>query len=841
MAATINSRSVLSNADLKTLERESWIDHVTAENFGLYRVNSVEGAQLVGRDNREDYSGIVFPVYFPGKATPRECFLRRDHPPLEHTSSSKLKPKGKYLGPPGRRNYLLFGPDESHNALTDKNLPIILVEGLKKLCAAWRFSRHSSERQCFLACALCGVWGWRGTTGKTPDAKGTRVDIKGVIPDFDRVTWKDRDVIVIFDSDAQTNQSVAIARNRLVQELRHRGARVTAPDLPGLEGLEKTGFDDLLAQWGPGPVMDLFKTTGDADPQKNIGADGGTPKSQATLIIEMAEAAISARKLELFHAPDQEIYVSVVIADHWETWALKSKMFRTWIAQQFFETHGKAVGSRGLQDALNFFEAKARFAGSERTVFTRIAGENGQIFLDLGNERWEAVVIDSTGWRLTATPPVKFVRARGALSLSSPAVHGELNALRELLNVDDHAWTLIIAWLLAALRPKGPYPVLVIHGEQGSGKSWLVRVLRSIIDPNTAPLRAEPRDGRDLMIAARNGWVVALDNLSHLAPWLSDCLCRLSTGGGFSTRELYSDYDEVLFDAQRPIVLNGIEELATRGDLLDRALIVYLPRISEEQRASEAELTERLESLRPQILGALLEVVVSALRVLPSIRLSRLPRLADFAIWIAAAESALGWQSGTFMRIYEENRSTTDSLALEASAVAPIIVEMLPDDTPWEGTASELLACLEERAGVATTKRQGWPASPRALGGQLRRLAPILRAVGVDVSFVRDTGNRARRRLIILKRNCNSPSGPSGSSSSVYDTENQGFSDGRSENHSSHSKASQHANRPEVSPHTYHDLPRKSDEADGADETMQPHSNSGLYEGDGTEEVSLVD
>jgi hypothetical protein len=111
-----------------------------------------------------------------------------------------------------------------------------------------------------------------------------------------------------------------------------------------------------------------------------------------------------------------------------------------------------------------------------------------------------------------------------------------------------------------------------------------VRVLRALVDPNTAALRTTPRDERDLVIAANNGWLMALDNLSHLPDWLSDALCRLATGNGFATRELYTDAEEAIFATQRPIVKNGIEELATRGDLLDRSIVLYLPTIAEDQR-----------------------------------------------------------------------------------------------------------------------------------------------------------------------------------------------------------------------------------------------------------------
>lgn len=244
----------LSTADREALARESWIDSATADAWGLYRVSSAQGAVLVGRTDREDYAGMVFPVYGPEEDRPKEHYLRRDHPPLEQ-HNGKLKPKGKYLAPPGRGNRLLFGPGESMDALSDPARPIVLVEGVKKTLAAWRLSRHDETIVPFLACGLSGVWNWRGTIGKAPDATGSRVDVKGTIPDLDRVTWTTRAVCVLFDSDAVTNPKVLAARRALVTELQRRGAVVTAPDLPALEGLDKTGFDDLLAQRGPAWVL----------------------------------------------------------------------------------------------------------------------------------------------------------------------------------------------------------------------------------------------------------------------------------------------------------------------------------------------------------------------------------------------------------------------------------------------------------------------------------------------------------------------------------------------------------------------------------------------------------
>src|SRR5262249_24935954 len=147
---------------------------------------------------------------------------------------------------------------------------------------------------------------------------------------------------------------------------------------------------------------------------------------------------------------------------------------------------------------------------------------------------------------------------------------------------DEATWRLVEAFLVQAASPWGPYPVLDVEGPQGATKSTLQRMLRRLLDPNLADLRSQPKEPRDLAIAAGNGWFVALANLSHVPEWLSDCLCRLATGGGFGTRQLYTDGEEALFDAQRPIMLNGITRFVTRGDLRDRAVTAELPALAED-------------------------------------------------------------------------------------------------------------------------------------------------------------------------------------------------------------------------------------------------------------------
>jgi hypothetical protein len=482
----------------------------------------------------------------------------------------------------------------------------------------------------------------------------------------------------------------------------------------------------------------------DAIAEEN-GVAGGRRPTHADTLIDIAQAA------ELFHTPDGTGFADLDINGHRETWPIRTKGFRRWLARRFFEVTEGAPGSEALQAALNVIEAKAHFDAPERIVHVRVGGLDGKLYLDLGDEAWRAVEIDATGWRVIANPPVRFRRASGMQPLATPASGGSIAALRSFLNVQSDAdFVLVVAWALASLRNRGPYPVIVLSGEQGSAKSTFSAILRALLDPNTAPLRALPREDRDLFIAASNGHVLAFDNVSGLPAWISDTLCRLATGGGFAVRQLYSDQDEVLFDAARPVILNGIEDIVTRPDLADRAVFLTLEPIPEDRRRPEQELWAAFEAERPRLLGVLLDAVAKGLAELPRTKLDKLPRMADFALWATACETAL-WPSGTFWSAYCGNRDEAVDGVIDADPIAAAVRTFIQSRTGWTGTASDLLGALAEMAGERIARSKTWPDSPRALAGRLRRAATFLRKVGIDIGFERE--GRARTRMIRITTN----------------------------------------------------------------------------------------
>ncbi len=242
---------------------------------------------------------------------------------------------------------------------------------------------------------------------------------------------------------------------------------------------------------------------------------------------------------ELFHDPSGTPYADVVAPEpepHHEILRVTSRIFRTWLAGTYWRALGRPAGGQAITDAIDVLSSVALFEGPQRPVGLRIAKHGGAIYVDLADDRWRAIEIDTRGWRIVDRSPIPFRRTRGMLSLPTPVPGGKLDELREFVNVvDEDQYRLLAGWLVGAFRPAGPYIVLVLTGEQDSAKSTTARLLRLLVDPNEVGDRTLPRDEQSMAIAANNSWIASFDNVSTLQDWQSDALARLATGAGFGT------------------------------------------------------------------------------------------------------------------------------------------------------------------------------------------------------------------------------------------------------------------------------------------------------------------
>ena len=462
---------------------------------------------------------------------------------------------------------------------------------------------------------------------------------------------------------------------------------------------------------------------------------------------------IALENAETFIGDDDQPYITRTEGSKVQTWGIWQHIYRNWLSARYYELTGNVPPGKTVHQALTVLAGMALMNPSTGRAWLRMAAndERDRIYIDLANDQHDVVEIRPGRWDVIGPSPVRFRRARGAKPLPQPARGGSIRALRQYLNVaSEQAFILVVSWIVAALRPFGPFPALALNGQQGSAKTTMSRVVRSLIDPNKAAVRSHPHEERDLIVAAWNSWVVAFDNLSRLPPWLSDALCRLLSGGGFGKRQNYTDMDEVTVHVARPVVMNGIDEMVTRGDLMDRSLVITLPPITGADRKTEHEFWRDFTEDSPGIFGVLLDGVAEALRGVEHIRLSDTPRMADFATWAAAAAPAFGWAAADFEAAYRASGDAATETVIDGSPIGRY-VQALATGEGYRGTAAELLRKLRGTATEYEKRHWGWPHSPLALSNALRRLAPILLRVGVAVSIGEIREGRNGDRIIRIR------------------------------------------------------------------------------------------
>lgn len=480
--------------------------------------------------------------------------------------------------------------------------------------------------------------------------------------------------------------------------------------------------------------------------KRNAGAKGARTRtapdpsaaqspSPSAWLIEYAK-----QHAEFFHAPDGEPYAAAVINGIRTTIPLadRSKV-RSWLSRAYYDAHGKPPSRPAFDGAIDVLSSYASYDGERRPVWLRIAYESdpARLYIDLGDERWRAIEIDSSGWRVVDAPPVIFRRGKGMKPLPEPERGGSLHDLRQAfgIGVSDADWLLLCGWLLGAVRPPGAgaVPALALQAEPGSGKTWLAQALRRIVDDHEAVQGSNPRSEEEIVIEAHHAHIITFDNLTRINQDTSDLLCRMATGGAFVKRKLYTDDDARCVTFKRPVILTSVADIVTAGDLLDRTIVVRLNRIT--QYRSESDLDAAFRRFHPRLLGALCDAISVGLRNYDATPTPNV-RMADLARWVEACAPALGWKPGAFTEALSIARAESARLALESDPITQEIERLLDKDPVWEGTPSDLYQRMEQSLHMTTNGRtpNWWPGNSASLMRRLQKLSPDLRRIGIEVT-----------------------------------------------------------------------------------------------------------
>lgn len=440
----------------------------------------------------------------------------------------------------------------------------------------------------------------------------------------------------------------------------------------------------------------------------------------------------SLDRLALWKSPDGAPFCTV--KETKESYSIASSAVASLLVEYYEEmTQGNDVLSRScLEMVITALSAKAFRGNVEYTPATRVHfnEERRDLWVDMGEGRF--ALINADGWQILTSTSYKFLPIPGARTLPDPDPTGDINKLKEFLTItDEKDFIMVVGWLVGSYLCKDQYPILQVNGPYGSAKSTLSKFVRGLIDPNTRILESPPDNKRDFVSQVMNSHVIAIDNMSYMPQWLSNTLCQISTGISLSSRKLYSQHDVDGIQVSKPVILNGIEQFAEAPDLLSRTLHITLPvldRNDEKLAVQGRYILERYAAEYPKLLGGLFNVLSAAIAKEPTVQIKKAPRLLKIAYFMTAAEEALGWEEGTWIKAATDNAEDQFGEILANNPVAAVVLEYITEVKNFEGTMTDLLSALTIKAPL---KNPAWPKTGKKLGNELRKLENELKKSGI--------------------------------------------------------------------------------------------------------------
>ena len=452
-----------------------------------------------------------------------------------------------------------------------------------------------------------------------------------------------------------------------------------------------------------------------------------------TSTIDFYEKKFEPKILDLFKTDSEEPYLTYGGA----TYRVVSAEFKELLWKQHFLEFGQPPSCCKVKQTIKTLYMYGKIFAPVKKVYNRFAKIDDAVFIDMCTPDSAAVKITEKSVTVGQNTQAKFIRSKVQRPIGAPVI----NAVSEYFNLlkkyipfkTEDDFILFVSWLLNCINLDGGYPVLFLLGEQGSAKSTTCKLIKDLLDASSVLLRNLPKSMKELMITATNDYILCFDNISKISDAQSDNLCKLATGAAFTTRRLYSTVSEVQIASNNPCVINGISCFPTRQDLLDRSLIVSLDFIAPDKRKTDNELMKSWENDRPLIFGALCQAASAALRNYNSVSEKELPRMADFAKWVIAAEENLPWKKGLFMETMRNLRIKIVEDALDADPVAMAVLKLMKNRDEWSGSATSLLAALESCIDQDRKKYPGFPKIANHLSRQLSRISAFLREKSILV------------------------------------------------------------------------------------------------------------
>lgn len=417
------------------------------------------------------------------------------------------------------------------------------------------------------------------------------------------------------------------------------------------------------------------------------------------------------RGLELFTDPNGTRYATVNINGINYTYEIGHNDLDEAIESNYYEL----TGGFPKESALKAFKKKlrydAKYQGETKEVYVRFAHVDDEIYIDLGDKLGRAVHITSAGWQVVTNPPVKFIQYGHMLPLPVPLHNGDYRKLLKSLNLktkDDEL--LVLTWPLVAVISSTPRAPLILYGAPGACKSGSISALRGLLDPSASMHTYVQKNAGDAALYIEQNAIPAFDNLTTITKDVENVMCLAATGGAIAKRRLYTNANMVIYQLKRAMLITALEIPTSASDLLDRAIVVALDRVTPGQRRLERDVKREYAQDRPGILGGMCDRLSEMLdlygKVTPP---SDLPRMADHATWACVAALTLGYSQDDFIKAHKRAALRAQQNALEDDDFATVLVDFLSSTGEVEGYVSEVLDALREYASRRGIGREPYP------------------------------------------------------------------------------------------------------------------------------------
>ena len=510
-------------------------------------------------------------------------------------------------------------------------------------------------------------------------------------------------------------------------------SHITWAQIKPLPDLKEKG--DIFDWLNNGHIIEELEAIPEYVPPARDNSDEKTKKKKQS---QLMLRSFDNQQVELFLDENHDPYVKVKVNNHFEVYSAYSKDFHLWAQRCYYNEYGTTVRDEALKQSVNELIAEAKFGGAPTIkLYNRVAREGNSIWYDLTDQDWRSVEVSSGSWKIVGNSPTLFKRYRHQEPQAIPLTGGDLNKIFDYVRIDNYK-LLFLCWLVSCFVPEIPHPVTIVYGEKGAAKSTMCTLIKKLIDPSVMDTLSLRKEERSLLVNLQNHYYLPFDNVSSISAETSDTLCRAVTGGAIQQRKLHTDADDYIFNFRRCLTINGINNVVNRADLLDRSIMIEVLRVNEDMRRELQEVFESFERDRPYFLGAIFDVLAKAKEVYPSVKLDKLPRMADFCRWgYAIAEAIEIGKGNVFLQEYKNNRIKQNEEAINADAVAYLVVDLMQDNCKWEGRVSKLLVDLKSLAEIngINNNAKVLPQSPSHLTRRLKAAKSNLESVGIEFSF----------------------------------------------------------------------------------------------------------